>query len=374
MPYDGQEEPSRPTLRVADKVERNMSRKQWFHVSIFILFTFGLAWLEILLASQQSGLSLSLEAGLPQLGMLFPAFVALLLQVFGIKDSPVYYQAYREKPRWIVITFFALTLIIGFINLLARISDFSITVLGGVANVFVLLWTLLIMHLYRRHGEESFRRAGLQLGDTDRGARFVIAIVLFLLSQALLNWIFGLGSFTGICEEIAGIPIPRVVYPLGLVVFFLLSIIGTPLGGLAMLFGEEYAWRGFLQSHLMTMGRRRGALLVGVIWGLWHFPIILSGIHTYPPTALGLGLGVVFFALWGIVQSYAVLKTNSIWVAAFMHGVVNSVYSFSLIYLVRPYDKVYSFGLGLYGLALLVVVVIFVLRDPVWNARETSLE
>ena len=75
----------------------------------------------------------------------------------------------------------------------------------------------------------------------------------------------------------------------------------------------------------------------------------------------------MFFVLWGFVQSYAVLKTGSIWVAAFLHGVVNSVYAFMLGYVVRPEDKVLSFGLGLYGLACLAVVVLFVLRDSIWG-------
>jgi hypothetical protein len=46
--------------------------------------------------------------------------------------------------------------------------------------------------------------------------------------------------------------------------------------------------------------------------------------------------------------------------------VVNSVYAFMLEYVVRPDDKVLSFGLGVYGLACLAVIVLFVLRDSIW--------
>ncbi|NIS83292.1 MAG: hypothetical protein GTO14_24540 [Anaerolineales bacterium] len=63
------------------------------------------------------------------------------------------------------------------------------------------------------------------------------------------------------------------------------------------------------------------------------------------------------------------LKTNSIWVAAFLHGLVNSVYSFTICYLVRPADKLISFGLGIFGLMCLAVVGFGVFRDPVWNER-----
>jgi len=110
-------------------------------------------------------------------------------------------------------------------------------------------------------------------------------------------------------------------------------------------------------------------VLVGLVWGLWHTPVILSGIHTYPPTLPGWLLALIFFVLWGVVQSYAVFKTGSIWVAAFLHGLVNSVYAFSLTYLVRPVDKVWSFGLGFYGLLCLTPIVLLILRDPVWQTQ-----
>jgi membrane protease YdiL (CAAX protease family) len=117
----------------------------------------------------------------------------------------------------------------------------------------------------------------------------------------------------------------------------------------------------------MRLGRRPGALLVGLVWGVWHIPVILSGVCTYPATGLGIVLGLAFFTLFGLVQSYAVLKTGSIWVAAFLHGVVNSVYGFTMQYVVHPDDKMLSFGLGVYGLACLTVVVLFITRDPVWG-------
>ncbi len=351
-----------------------MTRKRFTLTVVFLLLTFGLTWGWMYLEPQTAAQSSTQDASLPPVGMLFPAFVALALQVFVSKDSAVYFRKYREKPRWIIYGFFLVTMLSAVIILLSRLDNISMAILSGVGNLLMVLWTLLIFRLYGQAGEESFKRAGLQLGNTDRGVRFVLGFVMFLMLQAALNWILGLGEFQGVGDCIAGIPIPRSIYPLGLIVYLLLSIIGAPLGGLAVLFGEEYAWRGFLQSHLMTLGRRRGATLIGLIWGLWHFPIILRGIHTYPPTVVGLLLGTVFFVFWGFVQSYAVLKTDSIWVAAFLHGVVNNVYAFTLTYLVRPFDKIFSFGLGVYGLACLAIVVYFILRDPVWNVRHGSPE
>ena len=59
-------------------------------------------------------------------------------------------------------------------------------------------------------------------------------------------------------------------------------------------FGEEYGWRGYLQSELFKLGRVRGVLLLGVIWGAWHWPLILMG-YNYPGYPL---LGVVLMTLY----------------------------------------------------------------------------
>jgi hypothetical protein len=70
-------------------------------------------------------------------------------------------------------------------------------------------------------------------------------VALFLLVQTALNWLFGLGQFQGLAGRIAGIPVPAAFYSFALLIFFLITVIGTPLSGLAVVFGEEYAWRGY---------------------------------------------------------------------------------------------------------------------------------
>jgi membrane protease YdiL (CAAX protease family) len=136
---------------------------------------------------------------------------------------------------------------------------------------------------------------------------------------------------------------------------------------------EEYGWRGYLHNELAKLRPRLGVFWVGLIWGIWHFPIIMSGIHTYQPNPNGLFLGVLFFILTGYVFGYAVMKTKSIWVVTFMHGVMNSIYPFTLNYIVRPQDKVFSLGLGVYGLCCLGIVVLLLLRDPVWQSHTDEL-
>ena len=40
-------------------------------------------------------------------------------------------------------------------------------------------------------------------------------------------------------------------------------------------FGEEYGWRGWLADELRPLGPVVANLVTGVLWGLWHTPLIL---------------------------------------------------------------------------------------------------
>nr|WP_281023941.1 CPBP family intramembrane glutamic endopeptidase [Mobilicoccus pelagius] len=44
--------------------------------------------------------------------------------------------------------------------------------------------------------------------------------------------------------------------------------------------GEEIGWRGWLWPALRPLGRLRAAAAGGVIWAMWHLPIVLIG-HNY---------------------------------------------------------------------------------------------
>ena len=351
-----------------------MKKARMKRVFVFLFFTFllswGFDWLVIGLGGSGAFRSLSMSPW----GMLVPALVAIVLRMFFYKDSPIYYQTYKEKPRWIFLGFMILTVLYGILTLLAVFNPGSGQIFQGLGALLFTLWILGVFFIRGQSSEGAFERAGLKLGNVKIAQRFIGGILLFFLLQAGFNLLFKIGPLAGKLERIYGLPIPSSLYiPALIVLFVLVAVIGVPLSGIAGVFGEEYGWRGFLQSELTKLGNLKGVLLVGLIWGIWHFPIILRGIHTYPPSVLGLFLGVVFFVLWGIIQGYAVIKTGSIWVAAFMHGLVNSVYGFMLSYVVRPENRVFSFGLGIYGIVCLLIVVGWILRDPVWKKENKGI-
>ena len=76
-------------------------------------------------------------------------------------------------------------------------------------------------------------------------------------------------------------------------------------------FGEEIAWRGFLMKEFKGKKFLTVALWIGVIWGLWHAPIILNG-HNYPqhPVA-GVFMMVAFCLLLTPMLMYFRQKSGS---------------------------------------------------------------
>lgn len=68
------------------------------------------------------------------------------------------------------------------------------------------------------------------------------------------------------------------------------------------------------------------------------------------------------------------LKTKSIWIPAFMHAVFDQTANYVGTVVNRPANPVFSFGIGLYGLAMLAVIVLLLLRDPVWRDERVSFD
>jgi membrane protease YdiL (CAAX protease family) len=79
-----------------------------------------------------------------------------------------------------------------------------------------------------------------------------------------------------------------------IVSFFAALIAGFSINGLFAL-GEELGWRGFLWDRLRPYGLK-GKVLLGIIWGLWHAPIIALGFNFPMHRRLGI-LFMVFLTI-----------------------------------------------------------------------------
>ena len=137
-----------------------------------------------------------------------------------------------------------------------------------------------------------------------------------------------------------------------------LSVISGLLSGITInaffAFGEEIAWRGFLMKEFKGKKFLTAALWIGVIWGLWHAPLILNG-HNYPqhPVA-GVFLMVAFCLLLTPMLMYFRQKSGSVIVPAILHGTFNAVAGLSVLVVTPANDLLYG-GSGLAGFVVLLI-------------------
>lgn len=114
-----------------------------------------------------------------------------------------------------------------------------------------------------------------------------------------------------------------------LLVMVLQVLIVGPVINIIPTLGEELGWRAYLLPKLRLLLADRWALVVtGIIWGLWHAPVIAMG-HNYGTDYMGypwLGiLMMVGFCVWlGIIEGYATIKLNSVIPAAMIHSTINA--------------------------------------------------
>ena len=107
-------------------------------------------------------------------------------------------------------------------------------------------------------------------------------------------------------------------------------------------FGEEFGWRAFLVPALTKFGRKKSLIISGIIWGVWHWPVIAMG-HNYGldyPGFPWLGLlAMVWFTISaGILFGWLTLKAESVWPAVLAHGALNGIAAIGLLFIKGPFS------------------------------------
>lgn len=352
-------------------IETQKSGVNWKQVGLFVGLTIALSWLLDLVLWLKFGYSQYAQIFF-QLQMLIPAFVAIILQRYVFKDNPIYYRTYQGRPRWFFNFYILFTLFFTALVVLTTLQpDLYPTPLASLILLALILSLIASLIVRFASGKEAFQRAGISGGKWYAWPLVWLVVMGYLGLQILLNMATGLGYKPDISPlaTAAGMDIPTY-----LVAGFINTVIVGPLLGLLIAFGEEYGWRGYLQGELTKLGRVKGVLLVGVVWGIWHAPAVAMG-HNYPGyPVLGPIAFLVFNLFLAIFLGYLMLKTGSVWLAAFMHAVLNAGYAWLVAMLHTPADPLFSFGAGVYGIAFAFLMALVILRDRVWKNDKSINE
>jgi len=274
----------------------------------FILITFLISWsaaLAMYLLQIKFGSILSFVI-IATCYMPAPAYATLILQKLVYRDTLTTYGFTLKdlSLRWLLIT------TVGF-------------------NWFIVLGTFVVIGI---------------LGN-------LLGVVLFgridFSEAAFLQQltIFSRGAFGEVPKDL----------PISPVAIFLLSFVQSSIAGftvnLPFTCGEELGWRGLLLRETQESGFLRSNLFIGLVWGLWHAPIIAQG-HNYPghPIA-GIFMMTLFTMTLSFPMAYCRFKSGSILGPSALHGMFNPLGVLTALFVVGA-NPLFGFVAGVAGIAV----------------------
>jgi membrane protease YdiL (CAAX protease family) len=172
-------------------------------------------------------------------------------------------------------------------------------------------------------------------------------------------------------------------------------IISIPLGT-AVAIGEEFGWRAYLLPKLMkrftggepapdgnlyAAGARKASLLIGLIWGVWHWPLYLMTLSLTPDfPLLYLLVYPVSTCCMSVLLCWVTLRSGSVWPASIGHGFINGTSALPGMPLKGPANLLLGPGpgglIGMLGYLALALVLLFHRRAfaPEKEARTEGMQ
>lgn len=157
--------------------------------------------------------------------------------------------------------------------------------------------------------------------------------------------------------------------------------------------GEEFGWRAYLLPKLMgrftgdepapgnnlyAAGARKASVLIGLIWGVWHWPLYLMGLRLTPDfPLLYLLVYPVSTICMSVLLCWVTLQSGSVWPASIGHGFINGTSALSTMPLKGPSNLLIGPGpgglIGMLGYLTLALVLLFN-RKVFANEKEALSE
>ncbi len=173
-----------------------------------------------------------------------------------------------------------------------------------------------------------------------------------------------------VMEQLAAAGITPELY---LVVALVQCITYAPFVNMFAALGEEVGWRGAMQPMLNDrFGKHTGRILGGIIWGAWHWPVIVLagyeyGLNYWGYPILGMILFCIFAIAAGTLEDALYAKSKSIWIPSLMHGSINAIATVPMMVGGSEYLDQMILGpapMGLIsGIPLLVIAIVVLVKE-----------
>jgi len=216
-----------------------------------------------------------------------------------------------------------------------------------IASFFILSPIISVLITNKFIYKEYFINYGLNFKNLNLKGLFIVPLVFITSNLFLIIMIYLFGnvlhveSFGSLDMSVAGfiertdliastgkttLELPSIVpYLVLFFSIFLLPLISW-IPNIPFTLGEEHGWRGFLVKE---MGDKLSVvklnILIGIIWGLWHSPLVLMGLNFPSHPVAGVFVMTFSCICLSFPHYYVVKKANSIYAAAILHGMINSI-------------------------------------------------
>lgn len=198
----------------------------------------------------------------------------------------------------------------------------------------------------------------------------VIGAALFFLVFPKSFDTTGAYMFSSLTEEqVAMLEEQGVTFPLLVVSQVIQLLTYAPFLNMFFALGEEVGWRGYMYPILKKkFGTNKGRIIGGIIWGVWHWPIMILAGYEYGTDYFGAPfLGPVLFCfctvVLGIIFDYWYEKTDCIWIPSLGHGAFNGAAGLGMLFFNPTFSKYTVIGptpIGIVAMTPMIAYMIYI--------------
>ncbi len=275
---------------------------QWAGIALYIIIAFALSW-ALWLGLGALGVPFTIRAAIGMFGPALAAVIVRLLRHEGFADAGLRLGARGQRGTWRIYlaAYLAPPLLIA--------ASIGLVLLVGYQH-----WAL---------SANMHALLNASLKTIPAGYTADQLVLISLLSQTALAFTFGI--------------------PFNMI----------------FTFGEEFGWRGYLLPRLAPLGGIPAAIITGVVWGLWHAPLIVLNGYNYPGHPwLGVLMMVVFTTALSCVFAWLRFRSSSVWPSTLAHAAFNAQAGFGALALSHA-DSLLSAPIGLIGLLPMIAFVVW---------------
>lgn len=282
---------------------------------IFVAVAYGITYLLGLLMWYGYAKQIDLSA-FPNAQMMYPAMGVMLAVLLTRRED-------KDIPKAFYISFIAsavLQIVLAILSVFR--PDMTVEMSGGTVSVWLLILqyvqiigsiiSLICLFIAGKKKREAY---GLRWKNWKSSVFCIVLFLVLYFSRVALAYALEgqLSVFFDIMKRAETWTVLAVL-PLN----FLLAY--------SAFFGEEYGWRYYLQPMLQRkFGLRKGVLLLGVVWGIWHLPLDFLFYVTPDKGFIMLVSQLITCITLGIFFGYAYMKTGNIWVPTLLHFFNNNL-------------------------------------------------